>query len=93
MALRGLSASADASLAELCTNIPVTLDTLIAIKIAIQGSDHEFKVPLRGLGTRVLPDKWNYKGTRYGPVVREIIERTKTAWACDRDFCYIYDKD
>ncbi|KAF2488519.1 hypothetical protein BU16DRAFT_587026 [Lophium mytilinum] len=41
----------------MATNVPVTLDTLITIKIAIQGSNRKFKIPLRDLGAHVLPDK------------------------------------
>ncbi|OCK78197.1 hypothetical protein K432DRAFT_406661 [Lepidopterella palustris CBS 459.81] len=41
----------------MATNVPVTLDTLITIKIAIQGSNRKFKIPLRDLGAHILPDK------------------------------------
>lgn len=41
----------------MATNVPVTLDTLITIKIVIQGSNRKFKIPLRDLGAHVLPDK------------------------------------
>ena len=41
------------------TNAPVTLDTLIVVKIQLQGqgSTRRFKVPLRDLGANVFPDK------------------------------------
>ncbi|CAI6333828.1 unnamed protein product [Periconia digitata] len=41
----------------MATNVPVTLDTLIAIKIQFQLSTLKFKIPLRDLGAHVLPDK------------------------------------
>ncbi|KAF2091908.1 hypothetical protein K490DRAFT_23033, partial [Saccharata proteae CBS 121410] len=37
--------------------VPVTLDTLVTIKISIQGSNRKFKVPMRDLGAHVLPHK------------------------------------
>ncbi|KAF1979291.1 hypothetical protein BU23DRAFT_497325 [Bimuria novae-zelandiae CBS 107.79] len=37
--------------------VPVTLDTLIVVKIQLQGSTRRFKVPLRDLGASVFPDK------------------------------------
>lgn len=39
------------------TNVPVTLDTLIVVKIQLQGNTRRFKVPLRDLGASVFPDK------------------------------------
>lgn len=41
----------------MATNVPVTLDTLIVIKVLFQGHNKKFKVPLRDLGANVLPDK------------------------------------
>ncbi|KAF2476873.1 uncharacterized protein BDR25DRAFT_338992 [Lindgomyces ingoldianus] len=41
----------------MATNVPVTLDTLITIKILFQGHNKKFKIPLRDLGAQVLPDK------------------------------------
>jgi len=36
---------------------PVTLDTPITIKVAIQGASRKFKIPLKDLGANVLLDK------------------------------------
>ncbi|KAJ4304655.1 hypothetical protein N0V90_000181 [Kalmusia sp. IMI 367209] len=41
----------------MATNVPVTLDTLIVVKVQLQGSTRRFKIPLRDLGATVLPDK------------------------------------
>ncbi|KAF2194972.1 hypothetical protein K469DRAFT_722361 [Zopfia rhizophila CBS 207.26] len=41
----------------MATNVTVTLDTLITIKILFQGHNKKFKIPLRDLGAQVLPDK------------------------------------
>lgn len=41
----------------MATNVPVTLDTLIVVKIQLQGTTRRFKVPLRDLGASVFPDK------------------------------------
>ncbi|KAJ4360878.1 uncharacterized protein N0V89_001446 [Didymosphaeria variabile] len=41
----------------MATNVPVTLDTLIVVKIQLQGATRRFKVPLRDLGANVFPDK------------------------------------
>ena len=41
----------------MATNVPVTLDTLIVIKVLFQGHNKKFKVPLRDLGINVLPSK------------------------------------
>lgn len=41
----------------MATNVPVTLDTLIVVKIQLQGTTRRFKVPLRDLGANVFPDK------------------------------------
>lgn len=41
----------------MATNVPVTLDTLIVVKIQFQGSTRKFKIPLRDLGATVLPGK------------------------------------
>ena len=48
------------------TNAPVTLDTLIVVKIQLQGqgSTRRFKVPLRDLGANVFPDKVRRAATR-----------------------------
>jgi next to BRCA1 gene 1 protein len=39
------------------TNVPVTLDTLIVVKLQFQGHTRKFKIPLRDLGANVLPEK------------------------------------
>jgi len=44
----------------MATNVPVTLDTLITIKVSIQGSNRKFKIPLRDLGANVLPAKLRF---------------------------------
>jgi next-to-BRCA1 protein 1 len=36
---------------------PVNPDTLITVKVAINGSNRRFKLALRDLGANVLPDK------------------------------------
>ncbi|KAH7053129.1 hypothetical protein B0J12DRAFT_739257 [Macrophomina phaseolina] len=41
----------------MATSVPVTMDTLITIKISIQGSNRKFKIPMRDLGAGVLPAK------------------------------------
>ena len=41
----------------MATNVPVTLDTLIVVKIQFQGNTRKFKLPLRDLGATVLPGK------------------------------------
>lgn len=41
----------------MATTVPVTMDTLITIKISIQGSNRKFKIPMRDLGAGVLPGK------------------------------------
>jgi next-to-BRCA1 protein 1 len=41
----------------MATNVPVTLDTLIVVKVVFQGHSKKFKIPLRDLGATVLPDK------------------------------------
>lgn len=41
----------------MATNVPVTLDTLIVVKVQFQGHSKKFKIPLRDLGAQVLPDK------------------------------------
>lgn len=41
----------------MASNVPVTLDTLITVKVSIQGSNRKFKIPLRDLGASTLPDK------------------------------------
>jgi next-to-BRCA1 protein 1 len=39
------------------TNVPVTLDTPIVIKILFRGQTKKFKLPLKDLGAHVLPEK------------------------------------
>jgi hypothetical protein len=39
------------------TNVPVTLETPIAVKVLFQGHTKKFKLPLRDLGAHVLPEK------------------------------------
>lgn len=41
----------------MATNVPVTLDTLIVVKLQFQGNTRKFKIPLRDLGANVLPEK------------------------------------
>jgi next-to-BRCA1 protein 1 len=41
----------------MATNVPVTLDTLIVVKIQLNGANRRFKVPLRDLGANVFPEK------------------------------------
>ena len=41
----------------MATNCPVTLDTLIVVKLQFQGNTRKFKIPLRDLGANVLPEK------------------------------------
>ncbi|OAG06422.1 uncharacterized protein CC84DRAFT_1164689 [Paraphaeosphaeria sporulosa] len=41
----------------MATNVPVTLDTLIVVKIQVHGANRRFKVPLRDLGANVFPEK------------------------------------
>ncbi|KAF2449953.1 hypothetical protein P171DRAFT_351305 [Karstenula rhodostoma CBS 690.94] len=41
----------------MATNVPVTLDTLIVVKIQVHGVNRRFKVPLRDLGANVFPEK------------------------------------
>lgn len=41
----------------MATTVPVTMDTLVTIKVSIQGSNRKFKVPMRDLGAAVLPTK------------------------------------
>jgi next-to-BRCA1 protein 1 len=38
-------------------NVPVTLDSLIVVKLQFQGNTRKFKIPLRDLGANVLPEK------------------------------------
>jgi hypothetical protein len=38
-------------------NVPPTPDTLIGVKVSIQGSNRKFKIPLRELTPQVLPGK------------------------------------
>jgi next-to-BRCA1 protein 1 len=37
--------------------VPVTLDTLIIVKVQFQANTRKFKIPLRDLGAQVFPDK------------------------------------
>ena len=39
------------------TNVPVTLDTPIVVKIQFRGQTKKFKLPLKDLGAHVLPEK------------------------------------
>lgn len=41
----------------MATTVPVTLDTLIVVKVQLQDSTRRFKLPLRDLGPAVFPDK------------------------------------
>ncbi|KAF2840009.1 hypothetical protein M501DRAFT_931424 [Patellaria atrata CBS 101060] len=41
----------------MATNVPVGPETLITVKISIQGCNRKFKIPLKDLGANVLPDK------------------------------------
>jgi len=41
----------------MATTLPVTLDTLIAVKVQFQGHTKKFRIPLRDLGAHVLPAK------------------------------------
>ncbi|KAF2096441.1 hypothetical protein NA57DRAFT_41962 [Rhizodiscina lignyota] len=41
----------------MATNTPVTMETLISVKITYQGTNKKFKVPLGDLGPNNLPDK------------------------------------
>lgn len=41
----------------MATTVPVTMDTLVTIKVSIQGTNRKFKVPMRDLGAAVLPTK------------------------------------
>lgn len=39
------------------TNVPVTLDTPIVIKVLFRGQTRKLKLPLKDLGANVLPEK------------------------------------
>jgi next-to-BRCA1 protein 1 len=39
------------------TNVPVTLDTPIVVKVLFRGQTKRFKLPLKDLGAHVLPEK------------------------------------
>ena len=41
----------------MATNVPVTLDTLIVVKVLCRGQTKRFKLPLKDLGAHVLPEK------------------------------------
>lgn len=43
----------------MATNVPVTLDTPIVVKILFRGQTKKFKLPLKDLGANVLPEKVN----------------------------------
>lgn len=42
------------------TNVPVTLDTPIVIKVLFRGQTRKLKLPLKDLGASVLPTKVRY---------------------------------
>ncbi|KAF2686211.1 hypothetical protein K458DRAFT_387213 [Lentithecium fluviatile CBS 122367] len=44
----------------MASNVPVTLDTLIVVKLQFQGNTRKFKIPLRDLGATVLPEKLRF---------------------------------
>lgn len=39
------------------TNVPVTLETPIVIKVLFRGQTKKIKLPLKDLGAHILPDK------------------------------------
>ncbi|KAJ4362040.1 hypothetical protein N0V83_010982 [Neocucurbitaria cava] len=41
----------------MATNVPVTLDTPIVVKLLFRGQTKKFKLPLKDLGAQVLPEK------------------------------------
>lgn len=41
----------------MATNVPVTMDTPIVVKILFRGQTKKFKLPLKDLGAHVLPEK------------------------------------
>lgn len=41
----------------MATNVPATPDTLIGVKVSVQGSNRKFKIPLRELTPQILPGK------------------------------------
>jgi next to BRCA1 gene 1 protein len=41
----------------MATQVPVGPDTLISVKVSIEGSNRKFKIPLSDLGPGVLPQK------------------------------------
>jgi hypothetical protein len=45
------------------TNVPVTLDTPIVVKILFRGQTKKFKLPLKDLGAHVLPEKVRHPQT------------------------------
>ncbi|KAK4996048.1 hypothetical protein LTR60_007860, partial [Cryomyces antarcticus] len=44
----------------MATNIPVTPDTMITIKVSIEGGSRKFKVPLKDLTASTLPNKLRF---------------------------------
>lgn len=44
----------------MATNVPVTLDTPIVVKLLFRGQTKKFKLPLKDLGAQVLPEKVRY---------------------------------
>ena len=42
------------------TNVPVTLDTSIIIKVLFRGQTKKLTLPLKDLGANVLPEKVRY---------------------------------
>lgn len=65
----------------MATNVPVTLDTLIVIKVQFQGHSKKFKIPLRDLGANVLPEK-----VRDAPAASSLTRRPgchTAAWPAD----------
>lgn len=41
----------------MATNVPVTLETPIVVKLLFRGQTKKFKLPLKDLGAHVLPEK------------------------------------
>jgi hypothetical protein len=55
--LTALITSVSLTCAMATTNVPVTLDTQIVVKIQFRGQTKKFKLPLKDLGAHVLPEK------------------------------------
>ncbi|PSN67961.1 hypothetical protein BS50DRAFT_551142 [Corynespora cassiicola Philippines] len=71
----------------MATNVPVTLDTLIVIKVQFQGHSKKFKIPLRDLGANVLPEK-----VRDAPAASSLTRRPNchtAAWPADPAGAYV----